>query len=173
MRGLAIIGALLALTSCRSHDNSSDTDRSRSVLTSAQSAVAKNSKDVAVRETDIEREKRELVQRQQKLGDDEKALVAQREHLGSARDTLVQARASYATAVTARLAKLDARLATLATRTDAASKDAVVGLRARRDQLATKTGTMPVTTDQDWTAYTKDVDTTFDAIERDLHSATR
>jgi len=31
---------------------------------------------------------------------------------------------------------------------------------------------MPAAADATWTAYTKDVDTTFDAIERDLRAAT-
>lgn len=162
---------VLALASCSSHDNSSDTDRSRSDLTSAQSAVSKQSDDVAARATDIEREKREMLAAQKKLADDATALAAKRQELGSARETLVQARATYAVAVTARLAKLDATLATLATKTDAASVDAVAGLRARRERLSTKVGTLPATTDQDWAGYTKDVDTTFDAIERDMHAA--
>jgi hypothetical protein len=170
MRALVTIGAL-TLASCSSHDNSSDTDRSRSALTNAQSAVSEKSNDVVARTNDIEREKRELVQQQQKLVDDETALAAKRQQLGSARATLIEARATYAIAVTARLAKLDATLATLATKTDAASSDAVVGLRARREQLSTKVGTMPATADEDWAGYTKDVDTTFDAIERDMHAA--
>jgi len=173
MRAHAIMGAVLALSSCSSHDNSSDTDRSRSALTNAQSEVSEKSNDVVTRADDIEREKRELLQRQQKLADDEKALALERQQLGSARDTLIEARATYATAVNARMSKLDATLATLATKTDAASKDALVGLRARREQLAMQVGTMPATADRDWAAYTTDVDTAFDAIERDLHDATR
>jgi DNA repair exonuclease SbcCD ATPase subunit len=166
MRSLAI-GFALALASCSSYDNSSDTDRSRSAVTNAQSAVKEKTGDVTTRANDLEREKRELVQRQQKLVDDETALAAKRQQLGSARETLVEARATYTTAVNARLSKLDATLATLATRTDAASKDAAVGLRARREQLAVKVSAMSATPEQDWAAYTKDVDTTFDAIERD------
>jgi vacuolar-type H+-ATPase subunit I/STV1 len=171
MRALASIGVAFALASCSSHDNSADTDPSRSALTEAQSAVAEKSNDVVVRANDIEGEKRDLLRRQQRLADDEQILASERQQLGSARDTLVQARATYGTAVEARMSKLDATLATLATRTDAASRDAVVGLRARREQLATKVGTMTATAEQDWAAYTKDVDTTFDAIERDLHAA--
>ena len=173
MQALVYMGVAIALISCSSHDNSSDTDRSRSELTNAQSAVSKKTNTVVVRENDIEREKRELLQRQQKLVDDEKALAVEREQLGSAHGTLVQARATYATAVTARLAKLDATIATVATRTDAASKDSVVGIRARREQLELKIRTLPATVDQNWASYTKDVDTTFDAIEGDLHRAAK
>jgi vacuolar-type H+-ATPase subunit I/STV1 len=172
MRAVAIAQVALALASCsRSYDNSPDTDRSRKELANAQSDVSKKSSEVVVRSNDIEREKRELVQRQQKLVEDETSLVAERQQLGSARETLVQARGAYATAVNARLSKLDATLSALGTRTDAASKDAVVGLVARRERLASKVQTMSSTLEQDWAAYTKDVDATFDAIERDLHTA--
>lgn len=170
MRALAITTAL-ALASCSSHDNSPDTDRSGSALKQAQSAVSEKSSDVDSRARDIEREKRELVERQQALVADEQALKAQREDLGSARTTLLEARASYTTAVATRLSKLDAIIADLATRTDAASQDAVVGLRARRAQLAAKVATLPTTGETDWAAVTRDVDITFDAIERDLHAS--
>jgi hypothetical protein len=70
-----------------------------------------------------------------------------------------------------RFAKLDAGLAGLATRTDAASKDASTGLAARRTALAAKLAAMPVGADAGWAAYTKEVDTTFDAIEHDLRTA--
>jgi chromosome segregation ATPase len=171
MRAIAIIGVAFGLTSCSSYDNSSDTDRPRSALTKAQSAVSEQSSDVAARSKDIEREKRDLVQRHERLVDDEQSLVAERQELGSARDTLAQARTTYATAVNARLGKLDATLASLANRTEATSKDAAVGLLARRDRLKGKIQAMPATLEQDWAAYTKDVDATFDAIERDLDAA--
>lgn len=171
IRAPAVFGALIALASCDSYDNSSDTDRSRGALTNAQSAVSEQSSDVVVRANDIEREKRALVQRQQQLVDDEKALAGKRQQLGSARDDLVRARATYASATESRLSKLDATLATLATRTEATTKDAVVGLRARRESLALKVRTLAAVGEQDWAAYMVDVDATFDAIERDLHAA--
>ncbi len=74
-------------------------------------------------------------------------------------------------AVDVRLSKLDASIAGIATRTDAASLDAVVGLRARRAQLAAKVATLPSTVEADWAAQARAVDITFDAIERDLHAS--
>jgi hypothetical protein len=171
MRLLATIAASLVMTSCNSYDNSSDTDRPRKALTNAESAVSEKSSDVVLRADEIEREKRDLVERQQKLVDDERALAANRHQLGTARNTLVEARTAYAMAVAARLSKLDAALATLQMKADATSKDAVVGLRARRDHLAARLQTMSATAEQDWVAYTDDVDATFDAIERDHHAS--
>lgn len=166
MRSL-ILGVALVAASCSKHDNSSDTERSRKELSNAQSSVSEKTTDVAARANDIEGEKRELARRQQKLVEDEKALVAQREQLGSARDTLTQARATYAAAVRVRLSKLDATLAAREEPTEAAAKDVLVGLRARREQLVTKIAAMNGTADQAWDAYMLDLDTTFDAIERD------
>lgn len=160
---------LLALAACGKRDNSSDTERSRDELSQAQSTVSKQTTEVTARANDIEGEKRELARRQQKLIDDEKTLVTQRDQLGSAREILTKARETYASAVRVRLAKLDATLAKLGEDKDVASKDALVGLRARREQLVTKIGAMSGTAEPAWDAYMRDLDTTFDAIEHDAH----
>jgi chromosome segregation ATPase len=162
---------LLVAASCGTRDNSADTDKTSEDLRKAQAEVTANSKDLAKNQDDIEQKKRALVREQQDLADKQKLLEQQRGQLGSAQGTLVQARAAYAAAVKERFAKLDASVAVLATKTDAKSKDAVVGLRARRDQLSAKIDAMPSTADADWTQYTKDIDVTFDAIESDLHKA--
>jgi peptidoglycan hydrolase CwlO-like protein len=128
---------------------------------------------VATNEADIETKKRELIKGQQDLADKTKALDDNRQQLGSAGATLVAARAAYGAAVTERLAKLDAALAGLATQTDAASKDAVAGLHARRDLLAAKLAAMPAAADPSWPEFTRDVDTTFQAIEHDLRATRR
>ena len=166
--------ALLAVAaaSCSTKNNSADTDRASEDLRRAQSVVAAKHDDVATTGDEIERRKRQLAVEQQQLADQERSLEDSRRQLGSARGTLDQARAAYAAAVKERFAKLDADLASLATRTDAASKDARVGLAARRDLLAAELARMPGGADSTWTAYTKDVDTTFDAIEKDLRAAT-
>jgi chromosome segregation ATPase len=161
--------SLLVAASCAKHDNAADTDKTSEELRQAQTEVTQHSNDLAKNQDDIEQKKRALVREQQDLADKQKLLEQQRQQLGSAQGTLVQARAAYAAAVKERLAKLDASVATLATKTDAKSKDAAAGIRARRDQLTAKIGAMPSTGDADWNQYTKDVDVTFDAIESDLH----
>lgn len=161
--------AFVVMAGCgRKDNNSADTDQPSRDLTKAQSELGDKRREVVTNEDDVERRKRELLVEQQSLADREKVLAGNRQQLTSAQDTLVQARAAYGAGVTSRLAKLDAALAALATRNDAAAKDAVVGLRARRDLLATKLASMPTTSDENWGGYVKDVDTTFDAIERDI-----
>jgi predicted nucleic acid-binding Zn-ribbon protein len=165
--------ALVVAASCDRKTNSADTDQASQDLRKAQAAVSEKRKVVAVNEIEIEGKKRELIKGQQDLADKTRSLEDNRQQLGSAGSTLVEARAAYGAAVTQRLAKLDSALAGLATRTDATSKDAAAGLRARRDLLADKLATMSVAADPSWTTLTKDVDTTFDAIEHDLRATKR
>ncbi|MDQ3364730.1 MAG: hypothetical protein M3680_04805 [Myxococcota bacterium] len=167
--GVGLAGLLVA-SGCGKQDNSQDTDRPSAELRKAQSELKETSKAVTENQAEIEQRQRELLKEQQELADKQKLLEQQRQQLGSAELTLEQARAAYGAAVKQRLAKLDASLATLATRTDAKSRDAVVGLRARREQLATKLAAIPGTGDASWSSYTKDVDLTFDAIEDDVNA---
>lgn len=170
----ALISALLAVAvaaSCSDKDNSADTDKASQSLREAQSAVSAKHNDVTTTGDDVERRKRELVSEQQQLADKERSLDDSRRQLGSAQGTLTDARTAYSAAAKQRLAKLDAALAGLATRKDAASKDAATGLVARRDSLAAKLALMPAGADVGLAAYMKDVDATFDAIERDLRLA--
>jgi hypothetical protein len=169
-----LISSLLAVAfvvACADRDNSASTDKASKDLREAESAVREKRSDLVTSGSDVERRKRHLVVEQQQLIDKQVLLERNREQLGSAEGTLLQAHAAYAAAVTERFAKLDAGMAGLATKVDAASKDARVGLAARRDILATKLQAMPAAADSSWAAYTKDVDTTFDAIERDLRAA--
>lgn len=171
LRGSWFVAGLLVVAGCSKHDESAETDKAGEKLRAAQSEVTTHSTNVANNARDIEQRKRDLAREQQELTDKQKLLEQQQSALGSAKGSLQEARAAYAAAITERLAKLDALRATLAMRTDAKSTDASTGLRARRDQLATKLAGMTGTADVGWEAYTKDVDVTFDAIERDLHDA--
>jgi chromosome segregation ATPase len=163
------------LAGCGRQDNSAETDRASEELRKAQAALGEHSKNLvdnqnAIEQTkrDLAREQAELARQQQELADQQRLLEQQRQKLGSAEEALKKARVAYAAAIQERLAKLDASLASLATRTDARSKDALVGLRARRDQLAAKLATLSGTASAGWSDYTNDVDTTFDAMEQDL-----
>jgi DNA repair exonuclease SbcCD ATPase subunit len=168
-----MLAAVLTVAGCGKDDNSTDTDRASEQLREAQGEVRQTAQEVAANQDAIEQQQRALVQEQQALADRQKLLDQQRAHLGSAQQALQQARAAYGAAVNERLAKLDAALATLATKTDAKSRDAAIGLQARRAELGVKLRAMQDTSDPGWADYTKDVDATFDAIERDLHDATR
>lgn len=164
--------AVLVLTaSCGKNDNSADTDRASEDLRNARAQLSENTKDLTANQQAIETTKAELATEQKALADKQKLLELQQQQLGHAQADLQQAHATYAAAVTQRLAKLDASLASLGSATDAKARDALVGLRARRDQLAAKLAAMPVATDPSWVAFTRDTDTTFDAIEHDVSEA--
>lgn len=170
-RRLSSAVVLLVLASCGEKNNSADTDQVGRDLTAAQSELTEKRRDVVTNEEDVERRKRAVLADQQALADQEQALAANRQELGSARETFVKARAAYGAGVSSRLAKLDAAIAGLATKSDAASRDAVAGLRARRDLLAATLASMPTITEERWTVYANEVDIVFDAIERDVRAA--
>ncbi len=162
---------LVLVAACGNKNNSAATDEAAEDLRKAQAAVAATSTDLTKNQEQLEQQKRDLLREQQALADRQKVVEQQQQQLGQARGNLTEARVAYAAAVTERLAKLDASLATLTTKTDPTSKDAATGIRARRDQLAKNIDAMASTTDLDWNPYTQGVDTTFDAIERDLAEA--
>ena len=162
------VAALLAAAGCGKEDSAADTDKASQELREANAKVSDNSQALAQNQADIEQKKREILLDQQTLADKQKLLEEQRQQLGSSQGHLQEARAAYAAAIKERFAKLDASLATLATRTDARSRDAATGLRARRDQLSARLDSMASTPDSGWDTYTKEVDVMFDAIEHDL-----
>jgi chromosome segregation ATPase len=169
----ALVCAGLLAIGCGSRDNSTDTDQATHDLQKAQSDLSANSKALTDNQAEIERKTRELAREKQELADRQAQLEQQRAQLGSAQTALAAARTAYAAAVKSRFAKLDAALATLGTKVDAKSKDALVGLRARRDQLSVTLTGLGGTSDPDWNSFTKSVDATFDAIEHDLGEASR
>ncbi len=166
-----LLAALHAAASCGKDDDSAGTDQAGQNLREAQSKVSDNSQALAKNQDDIDQKKREILLDQQTLAAKQKLLESQRRELGASQGDLQKAREAYAAAVVERFAKLESSLASLATRTDARSRDAATGLRARRDQLSAKLDSMAGTPDSSWDAYTKDVDVMFDAIEHDLREA--
>jgi len=84
---------------------------------------------------------------------------------------LSDARAKYIAAAKERLAKIDAKIAELGKRADAASAKAVTELRARRDQLATKLDLMGKQAASGWARFKQDVEHGVDAIEKDIDNA--
>jgi len=164
------IAVLFAAGACKK-DSAAETDKAGKDLREAHDKVSENSQALARNQDDIDQKKRDILNDQQTLADKQKLLEKQQAELGSAQEHLQETRVAYAAAVKERLAKLDFELAALATRTDARSKDAATGLRARRDQLAAKLDAMATIPDASWNQYTKDIDVMFDAIERDRQKA--
>ncbi|HKE17584.1 MAG TPA: hypothetical protein VKB80_22065 [Kofleriaceae bacterium] len=170
-RGTLVCAVLLVASCGGKEDNSAITDKASQDLRAAQAALGERSKSLADNQEAIEQTTRDIASKQQQLADRQKLLEQQRQQLASAQADLNKARAAHAAAIKERFAKLDASLATLATRTDARSRDAAAGLRARRDLLAQKLAAPADAMAATWNDYIGDVDTTFDAIEHDLHEA--
>lgn len=92
-------------------------------------------------------------------------------HLEAAKDDLRAAKEHYEATAKDRLAKLDAEIHELGQRADAKSKQAAADLEARRDRLATKLKSMQDRAADNWDAFTRDVDSSFDKLEQDAHDA--
>jgi peptidoglycan hydrolase CwlO-like protein len=167
---LAIVAVIASLAGACSKSDSQATDRARRDLTKAQTAVSEKRRDVDKGANEIDQRTRDLEVQQRELAAKQTALAADQRELGSAQTSLVAARETFAVAVKVRLAKLDAGLARLAAATDAASIDASTGLRARRERLAAQIAAMPAAATDSWAAHTRDIDLTFDAMERDLEA---
>ncbi|CAN5361944.1 hypothetical protein BH11MYX1_BH11MYX1_10000 [soil metagenome] len=154
---VSLIATSMAVgTACKS-DNSADTEQAAKDVRKAQEEFNAQTKVVGKQTVDVAREQRVLDRQDQKLD----AITTD----------FAKARAAYVTAIRFRFGKLDTGLAELATKTDAKAKDAYTGLHARRDQLSTKLDNMTAASDTGWSTYTKDLDTTFDAMEHDLSGA--
>jgi chromosome segregation ATPase len=163
--------ALQVLMGCGRADNSAETDKAGRDLRSAEAQVTEHSKQVANREGAIVQTHRELAVAQDKLLEDTNQLGQQRAELGAATQNVLQARTAYGASIKERIAKLDASLSTLGTKADAKSKDAWVGLQARRDAIWARLKASASTPESNWDAYTTEVDATLGAIERDANAA--
>jgi vancomycin resistance protein YoaR len=82
-------------------------------------------------------------------------------------------RAALSRTIEERTAALDAKINELEKRGDAQSKDAVATLRAKRDQARAKLSELGTRTQENWTAFKKDVSDTWDQLDRDVTEATR
>ena len=104
-------------------------------------------------------------------GATEKQLNKAEGDLNAARVDLQAARDKYAITVKDRLAKIDIKIHELELRADAKSKDALAKLQTERGALAIKVDTMKDRVAADWETFTKDVDGTFDTLEKDVSNA--
>ncbi len=167
--GLTVVVALTG--ACRKHDNSDVTAQASRDLRLAQEEANTHGKELAANQADMDQSKRDLVAQHQKVADTAEALVKQQVAVGSAQLTLANARQAYATAMTDRLARLDADLAELAGKAkDAKAKDTLAGLRARRDAVVSTWKAATATVDANWETYTRDLDSTLTTIEHDVHN---
>ena len=92
-------------------------------------------------------------------------------NVAMANTDLQAAKDKYTITVNDRLAKLDIKIKELEAKTDEKSKTALAALQTRRTALSTKFDNIKAHAAADWDAFTKDVDSTFDGIEKDLNDA--
>jgi predicted nucleic acid-binding Zn-ribbon protein len=121
--------------------------------------------------TNVDDQRKDFEETATNKGSTEKELNKAEADVAAAKADLAAARDKYSITVKDRLSKLDIRIHELENRTDAKSKDALDKLRTRRTELSTKIDAMNDRAAADWDAFTKDVDSTFDTIEKDVGNA--
>jgi hypothetical protein len=151
----SILSAALATGACKKTQD--DTHK-------ASQEVKKSVENVEDQQRDLDKTDRD---RGATVNDQNKA----QGNLEAAQSDLVAAREKYSITVQDRLAKLDIKLKELEVRTDARARDAMPTIRAERLALGAKIDSMKTQSAAGWKDYTKDVDSSFDAIDKDVNNA--
>ena len=157
--------ALLGGAACHKKDDAGK------AMDKAASSAAKAQEDVRDQAKDIRDEQKDVNKDADKLAKDQADVAKQQGEMNAAQGDLAQARERYNVAAKQRLTNLDAKLSQLEMSTDAKIKADASKLRIRRDQIATRLGTVGSQTQADWDVFRKDVDDAFDKLEKDVDSA--
>ena len=108
---------------------------------------------------------------QENVKEKSKDVVKDKQDLSRAKTNLAEARADYQTSMNDRLSRIDVRIHELEGRTDQKSMDAVAKLRNQRSELSAKMNAIGTTAEDNWDTFKKDLDSTFDRIEKDIDAA--
>jgi hypothetical protein len=153
----SLLSAALAAGGCKRKTD--DTGSAAVEVKKTQEAVDKEAKDY------------------QKLSSDQKATDKDRakaeSDLAAAKADLKAARDKYEITVKDRLAKIDIKLQQLQQRGDEKSKAALTKLQSERGELGVKLDAMKDRAADNWDAFTKDIDKSFDGMEKQLDDATK
>ncbi len=161
----SMIAATLLSGACHKKDDSAKAmDKAAASASKAQEDVHDQARDVASEQKDVNKASDKLAKEQadvdKKQGD-----------MNAAQTDLAQARDRYALAAKQRLSNFDTKLTQIEAKTDATAKDTAVKLRARRDQIATQLSAIGAQSQQDWDAFKKNVDDSFDKLDKDADDA--
>lgn len=148
-------------------------DDSTKAMDKAASSAAKAQEDVNEQSKDVHNQQKDVIKDQQNLSKDQADVAKQQGELSTAETELAQARERYSVAARQRLANLDTKIHELEASTSPAAKDAAAKLRVRRDELAVRLEAIGSQTQAGWDTFKKDVDTSFDKLEKDVNDATK
>ena len=182
--------AVLAGGACkRKTETEKDMDRAATSAQKAQEDVNKNAKDVRDEQKDV-------TKAENNLNKQESDVAKQQGELNAAETNLAQARDRFVTAAKDRLAQLDQKIQDLSARTDAKAKEVAATAKIKRDEIAQKienakmlgttdpavrhdtgtkydpaTGHTTVNDDKSFKDFKKDLDDSFDKVEKDVNDA--
>ncbi|HEY0191107.1 MAG TPA: hypothetical protein VGC42_08290 [Kofleriaceae bacterium] len=160
-----MIAATLLSGACHKKDDSAK------AMDKAASSAAKAQEDVRDQAKDVASEQKDVNKAQEKLDKEQADVAKQQGQLNAAQTDLAQARERYAVAAKQRLQNLDTKIAQIDAMTDAKAKDTAAKLRVRRDEVASRLSTVGTTVQADWDNYKKNVDDSFDKLDKDADDA--
>jgi hypothetical protein len=150
----SLLAAALAAGGCKRKTD--DTGSAAVEVKKTQEAVDKETKDY------------QKISSDQKASEKDKAKAEG--NLAAAKADLQAARDKYEITVKDRLSKIDIKMHALEQSGDVKSKETLTKLQTERAELGTKLDTMKDRTADNWDAFTKDVDKTFDTMDKQLDS---
>jgi chromosome segregation ATPase len=157
--------ALLGGAACHKKDDAGK------AMDKAGTAAAKAQEDIHDQAKDVRDEQKDVNKDADKMAKDQADVAKQQGELSAAQGELAQARERYNVAAKQRLTNLDAKISQLEMKTDAKLKADAAAFRARRDELASKLGSIGTQAQADWDHFRKDVDDAFDKLEKDVDGA--
>ncbi|MBA3541768.1 MAG: hypothetical protein H0T79_19295 [Deltaproteobacteria bacterium] len=137
----------------------------------AAESVAKATDNVNEQKKDLAEAKKDVADQQKDVADKQIDVAVQQGEKGMAEAELVAARTAYATTTKDRMTKFEARIAELDKKADAKSKETAAALHVRHATLKTKLDGLQTQASATWNNFTKDVDSSFDSLEKDLNDA--
>jgi small-conductance mechanosensitive channel len=160
-----VAAALISGAGCKKKsETGKDMDRAATSAAKAQENVNDQAKDVAKEQKDVNKD-------QQDLAKDQMDVNKEQRDVGGAKADLAQARERYSVAAKQRLANIDTKLQQIESKGDASAKDTAAKLRARREEIASRLNQVGTQAEASWDTYKKDVDDSFDKLDKDVDSA--
>ena len=138
---------------------------------SASKTVEKAKDDVREQEKDVRNEQKDVTKEQKDVNEEQRDVQKQQGELQQAKGDLARARVDYLNATRSRIATLDMKLDELSRMTTDEARQKFAGLKQRRDLLANRLHDIETRNADISNDFRKDVDDSFDKLEKDVNDA--
>lgn len=149
-------------------------------LQKSEKAVEKSTEDLKDQRKELDEAQQDLNKERNKASDEprdmdkkEAEVREQESDVTAAEGAQMRAKDDFVRAAKDHLGVIDARIRDLETRADASAKDYAARLRDERNTLANKIDNVDVRAAAGWDDFKKDVDTSFQKLDKDVDAAMR